>query len=143
VSLCPTTQAKTFSHTLFAFSRGEFLNGDGGVELHGHWSWPKRATILLIGVKSGTFGRLNSFCISHEGFERFLIGDAQFRPYVRFKTACVTINLLVETDVGYIENDFEEVCVVGRDIPELTPATKLISRKFDLIQGPKRLDRAQ
>jgi hypothetical protein len=52
----PSTHAKTVSHTLFASFGGEFLNGDGGVELHGNRSWPKRANILLIGVESGTFG---------------------------------------------------------------------------------------
>jgi hypothetical protein len=111
-SLLFTTQAKTFSHTLFAFFGGEFLNGDGVVELHGNWSWPMRAIILLIGVESGAFGRFNSFRISHESFERCVIGGAQFGPYVRFKTAGVTINLFVEADVGDIENYFEEICVV-------------------------------
>jgi hypothetical protein len=139
VSFFPTTQAKIFSHTLYAFIGGEYLNGDGGVELHGNWSWPKRAIILLIVVESGTFGRFNSFRISHEGFERCAIGGAQFGPYVRFKTACVTINLFVETDVGDVENDFEKVCVVLWDIPELTPATKFISLKFDLVQGAETL----
>jgi hypothetical protein len=139
VSLFPTTQAKTFSHILFAFFQGEFLNGDGGVELHGNWSWPKRAMILLTRVESGTFGRFNSFRISHEGFERCVIGGGQFGPYVRFKTACVTIDLFVKPDVGDIEDDFEKVGVVRWDIPELTPATKFISRKFDLVQGAEPL----
>jgi hypothetical protein len=112
VFLFPTTPANSFSHTLFAIFGGEFLNCYGGVELHGNWSWPKRAIILLIGVESVTFGRFNSFLISHEGFKRCVIGCAQFGLYVRFKTACVMINLFVETDVGDIENDFEKVCVV-------------------------------
>jgi hypothetical protein len=34
--LFPTTQAKTFSHALFALLGGEFLNGDGGAEFHGN-----------------------------------------------------------------------------------------------------------
>jgi hypothetical protein len=61
--LFPYNAGKTFSHTLFTFFRSEFLNGNGGVELHRHWSWPKRAMILLIGVESGTFDRFNSFGI--------------------------------------------------------------------------------
>jgi hypothetical protein len=112
LSLFPATQAKNFSHTHFLFFGGGLLNGDGGVELHGNWSWPKRAILLLIGVESGTFGRFNSFRISNEGFDRFVIGVAQFGPYIRFETACVTINLLVKTDVGDVENDFEKVYVV-------------------------------
>ena len=69
VSLLPTTQAKSFFHALFAFFGGEFLNGDGGVEFHGNWSGPKRAIIMLTGIESITFGRLHSFCVSHECFE--------------------------------------------------------------------------
>jgi hypothetical protein len=137
--LFPYNAGKDLLSYAFRVPRGEFLNGDGGVELHGNWPWPKRATILLIGVESGTFGRFNSFCISHEGFKRCVIGGAQFGPYVRFKTACVTINLFVKTDVGDIEDDFEKVGVVRWDIPELTPATKFISRKFDLVQGAETL----
>jgi hypothetical protein len=52
VSLPPTTQAKSFFHALFAFLRGEFLNGDGGAEFLGNWSWPETANILLAGVES-------------------------------------------------------------------------------------------
>jgi hypothetical protein len=34
----------------FRVLRGEFLNGDGAVELHGNRSWPKWVMILLIEV---------------------------------------------------------------------------------------------
>jgi hypothetical protein len=43
--------------------------------------------------------------------------------------------LLVETDVGDVENDFEKVFIVRWDSREFIPGAKLISRKLDLVQG--------
>lgn len=37
--------------------------------------------------------------------------------------------------MGDVEDDFEKICVVRWDIPELTPAAEFISREFDLVQG--------
>jgi hypothetical protein len=41
--------------------------------------------------------------------------------------------------VGNVEDNFEEICVVRRDIPELLPTTELIPCKLDLFRGLNRL----
>jgi hypothetical protein len=41
--------------------------------------------------------------------------------------------------VGDVENNFEEVCVLRRDIPELSPTTELIPCKLDLVLGTESL----